>query len=335
MNEPKLFIGPMSKNIVDTVIDYCNNSVDNITIGLIPSRRQVENTGGYVNNWTTEEFCDYVKSKTDKVLLVRDHCGPMQGYTEDDGIESFKEDCKHFDIIHVDVWKAYPKYEDGLKATIDLINLGVEENPNVLYEVGTEESIRPFTTEELDTFLTDLKKGLSDTAFSKIKYAVIQSGTALQGNTNIGSFNQDRLIDMCKVAADHGLISKEHNGDYLEYNTLSTKFKNGLKSINVAPEFGQLETKVLYYIMNDEAKEKFYDICYESKRWVKWVSDDFKPEENKEEIVNICGHYVFSDPRFLELKNALNEDVDFFIKVTIDRKIFEMLKNSSWVRQRT
>ena len=50
----KLFIGPMSKNIVDVVAEKCNNS--DVSLGLIPSRRQIEHDGGYVNNWTTEEF---------------------------------------------------------------------------------------------------------------------------------------------------------------------------------------------------------------------------------------------------------------------------------------
>ena len=63
LKNTKIFIGPMSKNVVDSVIEYCNDN--NVNIGLIPSRRQVENTGGYVNNWTTKEFCEYVKSKTD------------------------------------------------------------------------------------------------------------------------------------------------------------------------------------------------------------------------------------------------------------------------------
>jgi hypothetical protein len=325
MKEPTLFIGPMSKNIVDAIINYCNNSTEDLSIGMIPSRRQVENTGGYVNNWTTEEFCNYVKSKTNKVLLVRDHGGAMQGYSEDDGLDSFVEDCKHFDIIHVDVWKAFPDYKDGLQATINLINLGIKENPNVLYEVGTEESIRPFTTEELDNLLTDLKRELSEEAFSKIKYAVIQSGTALEGNTNIGSFNQDRLIDMCSVVKKHGLISKEHNGDYLDNTLLRTKFDNGLKSINVAPEFGQIETKVLYQLMDDTTKERFYDICYDSNRWVKWVSDDFVPEDNKEKIINICGHYVFSNPEFLKLKGGLPVDIDNKIKLTISLRISQIL----------
>ena len=51
---PKFFIGPMSLNIVDTIIDFCEK--EDFSIGLIPSRRQVENTGGYGNGWTTKEF---------------------------------------------------------------------------------------------------------------------------------------------------------------------------------------------------------------------------------------------------------------------------------------
>jgi hypothetical protein len=57
MVEPKYFIGPMSKNVVDTIIDFCKSTNNNI--GLIPSRRQVEFNGGYVNNWTTSEFSKY------------------------------------------------------------------------------------------------------------------------------------------------------------------------------------------------------------------------------------------------------------------------------------
>lgn len=49
---PKYYIGPMSKNIVDAIIEFSNKT--NHSVGLIPSRRQIEWDGGYVNNWTTE-----------------------------------------------------------------------------------------------------------------------------------------------------------------------------------------------------------------------------------------------------------------------------------------
>ena len=54
---PKYYIGPMSQNIVDAIIEFCDET--NNKIGLIPSRRQVEWDGGYVNNWTTEIFSKY------------------------------------------------------------------------------------------------------------------------------------------------------------------------------------------------------------------------------------------------------------------------------------
>ena len=102
---PKFFIGPMSKNVVDAIIEFCEET--NNIIGLIPSRRQVEYNGGYVNNWKTIEFYDYIKSKTNKILLVRDHSGPGQGTVDDDGYESLRDDCKYFDIIHISHYYEY------------------------------------------------------------------------------------------------------------------------------------------------------------------------------------------------------------------------------------
>ena len=42
----------MSKNVVDAIIEFGGG------FGFIPSRRQVDYNGGYVNNWTTGEFCN-------------------------------------------------------------------------------------------------------------------------------------------------------------------------------------------------------------------------------------------------------------------------------------
>lgn len=323
----KLFIGPMSKNIVDAIIEYSN--IKNIQIGIIPSRRQIEIDGGYVNNWTTKDFCEYVKAKSNNIILVRDHGGPLQGNSEDDGVESFIEDCKYFDVIHIDVWKKYKNYLDGLNATIDMINLGYSINQNLFYEIGTEEAIRPFTEEEIDSLICDLKNKLPEQIYKKIIYAVIQSGTALKGNKNIGTYNNTRLIKMLDVVKKHGLISKEHNGDYIDDYILNDKFICGLETINVAPEFGQLETKIILDEIgsNNELLEKFYKICYESKRWVKWVNSDFNPSENKIELINICGHYVFSNSDFIKIKNSLSPNIDDKIKNKIFERIDRFMRN--------
>ena len=97
----RLFIGPMSKEVVDVAIQYTNDTKN--TLGIIPSRRQVENTGGYVNNWTTKQLCDYVGERTEHILLVRDHAGPHQGQHIDDGRESLADDISSgMNILHID-----------------------------------------------------------------------------------------------------------------------------------------------------------------------------------------------------------------------------------------
>lgn len=330
----------MSKNVVDSVIEYCNEN--DVNIGLIPSRRQIECQnlgGGYVNNWTTKEFCEYVKSKTNKILLVRDHGGPNQGNSEDDGLESLKEDCKYFDVIHVDVWKKYQDFTIGMLATIDYIEFCHKENPNLMFEIATEEAIREFHHTELDSLVETIERLMKPEVFERIRYLVIQSGTALKGSENIGEYNQDRLIEMVKIAKKWGLIAKEHNGDYLSNELVKAKFEAGLDCINIAPEFGQIETKVfLYYLKQDGLLEDFYNICYNSKKWVKWVNSDFKPEENKEELIKICGHYVFSTPEFQELAfkfyssiNAACSTEEVFnelIKKQMKNRIKELLDNA-------
>lgn len=322
----KIFIGPMSKNIVDATIEFCNEN--NKVIGLIPSRRQIEFSKGYVNNWSTKEFCEYVRSKTDKILLVRDHGGPLQGNTPDYGLDSLYEDCQPnmFDVIHIDIWKKYQDYQEGFVATMFYINYCVRINENILFEVGTEEAIRPFTVEEVDKLLSDLKTYLEPRIFNKIKYIVVQSGTALKGNNNIGSYDKDRLLKMVEVANKHKIICKEHNGDYLPVTLVKEKFKLGLDCINIAPEFGNIETQFILKKMQEtrpELIEEFFNICLESKRWVKWVNKDFNPIDNKLEIINICGHYVFSDVKFLRLKSFLG-DIDGEIRNKIKEKLWTL-----------
>ena len=175
MMKPKFFIGPMSKNIVDAVIEFSNE--EKVSIGLIPSRRQIEYTSGYVNNWSTKEFSEYVRRYTENILLVRDHGGPGQGSIDDDGYTSIEEDCKYFDILHIDPWKKLQDIEKGSDETIKMIEFCHSLNPRIKFEIGTEESIRKFETSELLYFIEKLKNRLSPSTFEQIQYLVIQSGT--------------------------------------------------------------------------------------------------------------------------------------------------------------
>ena len=179
----------------------------------------------------------------DLKFLQRDHGGEGQGDLPDDGRDSYAVDARHFDLVHIDPWKAKTDYRDGLKSTIDAVRMLDELNPRLGYEVGTEEAIRPMTAQELDRLILGLKSALPPALFGKIAYAVIQSGTSLLETQNTGNYNPHRLQDMLAVCSKHGLKSKEHNGDYLDTALIRSKFDAGLDALNIAPEFGKLETE--------------------------------------------------------------------------------------------
>ena len=85
----------MSKNIVDSICE-----IDSTKFGFAVTRRQVDYDNGYVNKWNTKNFYEYVKSKNSKIVLERDHGGPLQGTRVDNGLDSYKDDLNYFDIIH-------------------------------------------------------------------------------------------------------------------------------------------------------------------------------------------------------------------------------------------
>jgi hypothetical protein len=307
----KYFIGPMSKNVVDSIIEFDGD------FGFIPSRRQVDYNGGYVNNWNTGEFAKYVDGR---VPIERDHAGTGQGYIDDDGYESLKDDCRYVDIIHIDPWKKYSGYYEGFKHCISNIEFCYYTNRNIKFEVGTEESIRRFADTELNSLLSDLESKLEPEIFENIEYVVVQSGVGLDlgKQNNTGTFDSDRLEKMISVCKKFGKKSKEHNGDYLSNDEYKVRFDMGLDSINIAPEFGQLET-LCYLEEMDEDIDEYYNICYESNRWEKWVDKDFIPENNKKELIKICGHYVFSDERFLNMKPNIDDKIKTVIKNKLRR----------------
>ena len=308
----------MSKNVVDAIIEFDGD------FGFIPSRRQVDYNGGYVNEWTTGEFATYVNGR---VIIQRDHGGIGQGYKYDDGIQSLMYDCRYFDKIHIDPWKEYQDFDKGLQETIDCINfvhLQVGQQKKIKFEVGTEESIRRFEVDELEKLLRHLKRRLESEIFDNIEYVVVQSGVGLDlgKQNNSGIFEPDRLEKMIDVCRKFGKKSKEHNGDYLSNDEYKVRFDMGLDSINIAPEFGQLETMIYLNHMDSESISKWYELCLKSKRWEKWVDEYFIPQDNKRELIEICGHYLFSDNGFKKIK----PDIDTEIVLEIKYKLGELYK---------
>lgn len=316
----KYYLGPMSLNIVDCVNEI-NNENNKCLIGLIPSRRQIEYTGGYVNNWTTNQFSSYVKNNSKFTILQRDHGGRMQGNDSDDGKESYKQDIENeFTILHIDPWKSAESLKDGCLKTIEDINYCLDLNKNIKFEVGTEEAIYPYDENALEFILNFLKESLNH-KFDSIEYAVVQGGTKLKNSINIGEYNLSKLESMCNIADKFGLKSKEHNGDYLTKYQIDAKFGKGLSAINIAPEFGVEETKALLALMDTQQIDEFYNICLDSKKWKKWVSNNFDLS-NKQELIKICGHYNFTSEFMTKFRTKeVNTNIKNILKNKIMKKI--------------
>ena len=150
----------------------------------------------------------------------------------------------------------------------------------------------------------------------------MQSGGGLNlgKQINTGQFDPKRLEKMINVCKRFGKKTKEHNGDYLSVKDYADRFDLGLDSINIAPQFGQFETSCYLDEMNNDIQD-FYQICYESKRWEKWVDKDFEPEKNKKELIQICGHYVLSDQKFIDIKPNIDDKINYKLKAELNRII--------------
>ena len=320
--EPKCFIGPMSKNVVDACIEFSNDTTT--ALGLIPSRRQIDHDSGYVNGWKTDTFASYVRQRTKNIIIERDHGGPDQGDQDDSGKASIDVDSLHFDMIHIDPFKKYKDIKLGASYTIEIINS--LESRDCRFEIGTEEALFPMSLDDCRRFLDMIYSGVGESNFNLVEYFVVQFGTKLQGNKNTGIFDLSKAEQMIKVCSDYGKKSKEHNGDYLSRSDVTTRRNLGLDAINVAPEMGGIESKCMIQELKKDSKlyEAFVSCCKSTNRWQKWFPVDHEPDADI--LLESCGHYCFSTHEFESLKNKIDyELVVSNTKSMIKRRLKELL----------
>ena len=321
---PKLFVGPMSKTVVDACIEYANDF--NTPIGLIPSRRQIDMLSGYVAGWKTDLFASYVRERSNMIVLQRDHGGPSQGDIDDDGLESLGCDANNFDLLHIDPFKKHKTLDSAIDYTVNAIN-SISKFSSCQYEIGTEEAIFPLSTTHAEMFFTAVKNKTGDN-FDRVKYLVVQFGTKIIGTHNTGQFDRDRAEQMVNLCGIFGKLSKEHNGDYLTVEGVKTRRALGLNALNIAPEMGGIETECIIDEMqgNQELINTFFDCCIATNRWQKWFPINFNPNENKLDVLRACGHYCFSTSQFKDMTKHLNYDrVTEAAKNKIKERITELL----------
>ncbi len=336
-----LGIGPMSKNCVDASIQLSGEY--KIPLMLIASRRQIDSEefgGGYVNNWNTKTFSEYVKKndKSKNIILCRDHGGPWQNNLEisqnfnlrkamESAKRSYTADIdNNLKVIHIDASisksekKVSPK--NILERTFELYEYcyayAKKKKKEIVFEVGTEEQSGSTNTfEEIEFFLSEITKFCKKNKLPNIFFIVLQSGTKVVELRNIGSFDsivrvenqlpvEIQIIKLIEICKKYNVNFKEHNADYLSQESLRWHPFLGIQAVNVAPEFGTTETKAILKLMkqnrNYDLFDEFSKICINSKKWKKWLINNSNATELEKVIIS--GHYLFSSQ---EGKKILSE----------------------------
>ena len=360
-----LGVGPMSKNCIDATIELANEYCTPLM--LIASRRQIDSEqfgGGYVENWTTEQFADYVRYKdTQKnIILARDHGGPWQNELEisnklylDDAMQSAKESYRAdidagFQMLHIDPSvdiHANPNIDQVLERVYELYEFcwtySQQKKQDVIFEIGTEEQNGSNNTqEELEYTLECMRKFCKSNKLPYPSFIVIQAGTRVMEMRNVGSFDSPirvanelppeiqipRMISICN---HYKIFMKEHNADYLSTDSLKWQPRLGIHAANIAPEFGVAESKAFIDLMENSHQniilEEFLRISYDSKKWEKWMINATSASDKDKAIIS--GHYIFSTAECLELKNQARfriKDLDTQLKNKVKESVFRYMK---------
>lgn len=346
-----LGIGPMSPTLIKASMLLAKEK--DFPLMFIASRNQVdadELGGGYVCNWNQKQFAQAICAIAGEVdykglyYLCRDHGGPWQRDNERNdhlpeaeamklGKQSYLIDLENgFDLLHIDPTKdpyvvgKTIQMETVLSRTIELIAYVETERkaknlPPVSYEVGTEETNGGLTSQDnYEAFIKKLDDELTKRDLPTPSFIVGQTGTLTRLTENIGQVDPKAAKSLADIALKYNVGLKEHNGDYLDDATLLQHPAWGITAMNVAPEFGTVETKAYLKLaqseqslfqqgllsQKSELQAALQEEAANSGRWRKWMvdgKDKLTPKEVLADVnlthlvTEISGHYTFHNDR--------------------------------------
>lgn len=374
-------IGPMSHTLIKASMLLAKEK--DFPLMFIASRNQVdadELGGGYVCNWDQKRFAEAIAQVAKEnnfdglYYLCRDHGGPWQRDNERNahlpekeamelGKKSYKYDLENgFDLLHIDPTKdpyIVGKVIDmnvNINRTIELIETAENERkerglPSVSYEVGTEETNGGLTSSEnYEAFIKKLNEKLDEKNLPHPAFIVGNTGTLTRLTENVGHVDPASCKNLSAIAKKYHVGLKEHNGDYLDDVILLQHPAWGVTAMNVAPEFGTVETQA--YLKLSEVEDSLYaeglisdksnialvltTEAVKSGRWKKWMvdgKDKLSIEEILEDkelarlITKISGHYTFNNPL---VKAEIAKLYDNLIQSGIDgeRYVVNKIKDS-------
>lgn len=378
-----LGVGPMSYNLLYAALELAKEK--DFPLILIASRNQVDSDrlgGGYVCGFDQKRFINTTSKIADEIgfnglcYFCRDHGGPWQRDKErgdklptdtamEIGLQSYFDDAEAgFDLLHIDPTKdphcqGVVPLSTVLERTVYLIEKIEAERKKrgwkeLAYEVGTEETMGGLIdAESFEGFIKELKKILTAKGLPMPLFVVGQTGTLTRLTTNVGQYDTKTAKVLSDITHEYGTGLKEHNGDYLSNAILLEHPVIGLDAMNVAPEFGLVETQALLELATTEekfvAKGEQSDIrkilarhAVEGQRWRKWmigekrtasVDEIMEDEKDVKLITEMCGHYTLEDDEVKTAIGVLNKNIEKLglepkkyvikkIKDSIDRYIY-------------
>lgn len=328
----RLGIGPTSRNGLDAAIRLAYRH--RRTVMIIASRSQIECEdlgGGYVEQWSTERFTDYIRGKDPEglVKICRDHGGPWQHPADtsaslDDAqvmerslTSLFCDIRSGVQLLHIDTSREGDKQAAFDCAVDRLVKLYGEcqefactSGRNVAFEVGLEEqSSAPGEPSEFREQVEHILACLARESLQLPMFVVGQTGTKVIGTENRGDLVRDPLAvgsvisQLAQTCWEYGLALKAHNVDYLPGYAIRELVRNGTDAVNVAPEFGVTETTAFVALLDElhlaREIDDFLQLAYESGAWRKWY-EGCDATDRQRSIA--AGHYVFATDAFRDIK---------------------------------
>jgi fructose/tagatose bisphosphate aldolase len=297
----KLGFGPMSQEVITAICNYAQEKQQPLM--LISSRNQIDADSGYV--MTTPEYRQLLETlPTEYIWTCRDHCGPYfldieKDLPLDQAIAATKKTIAYdieqgYDLIHIDT----SRVDDTYGVAEDLFKFALSLNPNIRFEFGTEENVG--VAAGITTYRHDV-------AFAKdmtnIEFVVAQTGSLCQEDHQHGEFDYAAAVELVGIANVAGVKLKEHNADYLTPAEVQLRKSAGVHALNIAPQLGVVQTKLLRAIAAEHAPTEwkaFARVVLASGRWTKWT--DLNSELQK---INVAGHYCFASPEYQTLTAKL------------------------------
>jgi hypothetical protein len=309
-----LGVGPMSAEAVEAAFRYSHFHRKELM--LIASKNQIDHGGGYVNNWSTAEYADYVKNMRGqyanaKVYICRDHCGPGFNGIFDlaDTYDTITEDIKNgFDLIHIDLSHFKGTKDEQLAESKRAIEHCLKLAPEIMLEVGTDENVGThYSLPNMDELAREIDffKNFCDPEFY-----VVQTGSLVKEINQAGKFNAQFTAQIAKLLKERGTKLKEHNADYLPADEIALR-RGVSDALNIAPQLGVIQTQLVLHkcLTHGIDFSDFIDEVYAGKKWQKWLNKN--SPENKFLCVAIAGHYHFASDKYREIIKQLEgaEDI--------------------------